>query len=470
MYRLLLIASLILLTELVIGSVTISCDNPVYAGKKLDFFGYSDPVTTDKVFVFSLEFDENGKCTKTIENKETTFIFCDFGIYRGMLFLEHGQNVILELPPFREKSFADQKNPYFIPVSFWFTTENKKQLNNQISDFSIKLNQLTDKYFNQLYFRQSKVIFDSVAFTIEMEFGHIASEPFQFHKKLTMKMIDSEIFRLKPENYAEIFSGIKPAFWLRPAFIEILDKTFSGYLSFEAKKIKGDDILSAVNNSNINYLADHINTKFKITGEIAGIVLLKLLHDAFYSGDFSKEAIQEMVNSERFIKSKNELIKTTANNIINKFTHLQQGSLAPAICLKTIEGKNVCSNTNNEKFKFVVFADTEMVVCREHLKYLEVIQQKFEKHLEIFIILRKTNLTEMKKFLNENKVPGIKLIDEDNEFIELYKVKSFPQSFLLNKKHRVQFIATKSPLDGFEQQFRLFLQRELFEQQRNQTR
>ncbi len=64
----------------------------------------------------------------------------------------------LQLPPFREKSFADQKNPYFEPVSFWFTTENKNQLNSQISDFTIKLNQLTNKYFNHLYFRQSKEI------------------------------------------------------------------------------------------------------------------------------------------------------------------------------------------------------------------------------------------------------------------------------------------------------------------------
>jgi hypothetical protein len=41
---------------------------------------------------------------------------------------------------------------------------------------------------------------------------------------------------------------------------------------------------------------------------------------------------------------------------------------------------------------------------------------------------------------------------------------------LLDEKHQLEFTNTKAPLDGFEQQFGGFLQRELFERQRNQSR
>jgi hypothetical protein len=74
----------------------------------------------------------------------------------------------------------------------------------------------------------------------------------------------------------------------------------------------------------------------------------------------------------------------------------------------------------------------------------------------------------MKKFLSENKVPGVKLIDENNAFIELYKVRSFPQCYLLDENHKVKFTAAKAPLDGFEQQFGSFIQQELFQRQSNQ--
>ena len=451
-----------------ITAVKIQCDNAKYAGQTLDFYSYSDPVSSTKKLVFTLEFDKTGKCTKSIETQTTDFVFCDFGIYRGMLFIEPNQTIKLQLPPVREKTFADQKNPYFKPVSFWFTTENKQQLNNIISDFTSQLNQITDEYFDQLYFRQSKFIYDSVLYFVEKKFGAVKNETFLNHKNLSLKMVETEVFRLKPEDYAAIFSGVKQQFWLHPAFTELFEKTFNGQLSFEVKLVKGEEIRKAVNQGNVPYLLDFTKTKYKIANEMAELVLLKMLHDAFYSGDFSKESIQKMVKSPRFSSHKNQIIRETAINISDKITFLQPGNVAPAICLKNLDGQKTCTNQNNKKYKYIIFADTEMAVCREHLKYLPAIQQKFEKHLEIFVVLRKTEISQMKKFLTENKVPGIKLIDENNEFIDEFKVRSFPQCYLLDENHKVKFAAAKAPLDGFEQQFGSFIQQELFQKQRNQ--
>ena len=450
------------------SSVQIQCDNPNYAGKTLEFYSYSDPVSSATNMVFSLEFNKAGKSIKTIETQTTDFVFCNFGIYRGFLFLEPNQTILLQMPPVREKSFADQKNPYFEPVSFWFATENKQQLNNVVSNYTNRLNQLTDKYFDQLYFRQSKLIYDSVVYFIDNEFGKIKSESFQFHKKLSLKLVEVDAFRLKPADYSALFSDIKQQFWLHPAFVDLFNKTFSGQLSFDVKSVKGDELRNAVNQENISFLLDYTKTKFKITADVAELALLKMLHDAFYSGDFSKSSIQQMVKLTRFTGHKNHLIREAALNISEKITFLQPGNAAPVICLKNPELQKKCTNENNTKFKYIIFADSEMAVCREHLKYMPSIQQKFEKYLEIFIVLRNTDATQMKKFFAENEVPGIKLLDESNEFITLYKVKSFPQCYLLDENHKVKFSAAKAPLDGFEQQFGTFIRQELFERQRNQ--
>jgi len=452
------------------ASVTIQCDNAKYAGNKLTFYSFSDPISSTSKIVFSLDFDKTGKCTKEVDIQTTSFVYCDFGIYRGMLFIEPNQKIVLQLPPVREKSFADQKNPYFEPVSFWFATENKQQLNNQISDFTNRLNQITDKYFDQLYFRQSKQIYDSVVYFIDKEFAANQSESFLFHKKMSLKMVEVDAFRLKPEDYSALFSGIKQQFWLHPAFTSLFDKTFTGQLSFEVKSVKGDEIRKAVNQGNISFLIEYTKTKFKVTGEMTELALLKMLHDAFYSGDFSKSSIQQMVKSTRFTDHQNKIIREAALNISEKITHLQPGSTAPAICLNNLEGQKVCTNQNNGKYKYLIFADAEMAVCREHLKYLSAIQQKYAKNLEIFIVLRKTDESQMKNFFAENEVPGIKLLDENSTYIDQYKVKSFPQCYLLDQNHKVKFEAAKAPLDGFEQQFGALLQQDFLERQRRQTK
>lgn len=469
MYKLSVLSVLILFSIIVEGSTTISCENLEYAGKKLDFFQYSDPITKETEFVFSLDFDISGKCSATVNNKTTNYLFSDFGIYRGMLFLEPDETIELRLPPLREKSFADQKNPYFSPVAFWFKTKNDAQLNNHISDFTQQLNKLTDKFFNQLYFRQSKEIYDSVVYLLDREFGDINSETFSFHKTMKLKMVEAEAFRQKPEQFANIFSGIKSEFWLNPAFIDLFDKTFNDQLSFMAKSVKGTEIRTAVNSTDVLYLQNFVKNKYEISGEITELVVLKLLHDAYYSNEFSKNAIAQMVEFQLFTNNSNKIIRQAALNIYAKFNHLQKGTLAPVICLKNMDGQQICTNKTNNKFKYIIFADTEMIVCREHLKYLTDINQRFKKYLEIFVVLRKTEKSEMKKFLMGNEIAGTKLIDENSEFIVSYKVKSFPQCFLLNENHKVQLVSVKSPLDGFEQQFGAFIQKELFMRQRNQN-
>ena len=48
------------------ASITIQCENPKYAGSKLTFYSYSDPISSATKIVFSLEFDKTSKFMKAI--------------------------------------------------------------------------------------------------------------------------------------------------------------------------------------------------------------------------------------------------------------------------------------------------------------------------------------------------------------------------------------------------------------------
>ncbi|MBT6007052.1 MAG: redoxin domain-containing protein, partial [Prolixibacteraceae bacterium] len=358
----------------------------------------------------------------------------------------------------------------FQPVSFWFNTGDENGINNRIADFDSKFNQLSDQYFNQLYFRQSKEIYDSVVTILNNSFPNISSKIFANHKNLKLKLLETEVFRLKSEDVSEMFSSINPDFWKHPAFVELFEKIFTEKLSFDAKEIKGTELRKAVAEANYSFLFMHVKNKYKLTGVSTELVLLKMLHDGFYSGEFPKNSILNLLGQKNLSNHSNLKIREFARNISNKLKHLLPGSTAPVICLKNTDGHKKCTDETGDKFKYIIFADVEMIVCREHLKYLTKIEQQFQKHLEIILILRKTDLIEMKLFLVENKIPGVKLVDENGEFISKYKIKSFPSCFLLDQNHKIIFSGTKAPLDGFEQQFGAFLQQKLFERQRNQSR
>jgi hypothetical protein len=467
--RLFFTLSFFLIVSLAIAS-KIEGTNKEYAGRKLQFFRYSDPISQEKVHVFTLEINNKGEFATEVKTDATIFVFCDFDIYRGMLFVEPGTNVNLLLPPLRKKSFAEEKNPYFAPVEFWFSTGEKNHLNDHISRFDARLNQLTDKYFNQLYFSQSRAIFDSIQATLNQEFGSVDPGVFQQHKKLKIKAVEADAFRLSPENISPAISETGQPYLNHPAFIQLLEKAYANKLSFEAKSMQGNQVRQAVAKGDISFFMNLLKEKYAVTGTTANLAFLKMLHDAFYTGDFSQNNILKILTAGHFSSNQNQLIRETAENVLIKLQHLREGTAAPVICLENTDGHRRCTIENNGKFKYVLFADTEMIVVKEHLKYLTRIEEMFKEHLEIYVILRKTDLIEMKIFLEKENIPGIHLIDTNGEFIEKYRVKSFPDSFLLNNKHEVVFKEAKAPLDGFEHQFGTFLRKELFMRQRDQAR
>ncbi len=451
-------------------AIVLEGQNKEYAGKTINFYSYSDPVTKQDKLIFSLEFDPEGNFKTQVTLTETTFLYTDFGIYRGLLFVQPDENIQLLFPPLREKSFAEQKNPFFEPVSFWFASESGNQLTDQISSFDNYFNQLTDQYFNRLYFRQSKDILDSVTLALNEKFPDKLSETLALRKRLKLKSLETDALRLKTEQVAATLSTIDSRFWTYPSFIEFFEKIFSSQLSFASKTIKGEALMQAVAQSDTKYLLEFINLNYKIKDDVAKLALIKMLHDAFYSGEFPQNSILRILNSNDLKNSRNQSIKNITNNVIDKLEFLLPGNKAPVICLQNIDGNKVCTDQYNDKYKYLIFADTEMIVCREQLKYLKTIKEKFDKYLQIIVILRKTDLIEMKMFLDKQQIPGVKLIDENDEYIVKYHVKSFPETFLLNENHEIVFVHTKAPLDGFEQQFGAYLQKELFQRQRNQSR
>lgn len=452
------------------GATDIRCKNPEYAGKQLIFYVPADPVSDNSSEWFSLKFDASGNASTTVDVKQTTYGFTNFGIYRGMLFIQPGKTIVLKLPPFREKSFADEKNPYFEPVSFWFITENGKDLNDQVSAFEQQANYLTDKNLNQLYMLQSKTVFDSVKISLEQLVPKDASPTLKVYSHMKLGMLEADIFRKRPESFSAVFNEIQPAFWLHSAFMEFFNKSFDKQLSFSAQAIKGDEIKKAVETRDLPALISYTEKKYHTSGKTTDLALLKMLHDAYYSNEFSKKAVLDLLNNERFTKNTTELIRITDKNIMDKLLFMNTGSEAPVICLQDLSGKKECTNTSKDKFKYLIFADAETMVCQEHLKYLSRIDELFNKNLEIFVILRDTDRSTIKAFFSENKVPAHLLVDKNNTYIKEYKVRSFPQCFLLNEEHKVVFEDAKAPLNGFEQQFGTWLRNELFMRQRNQSK
>ena len=283
--QLFLVIILTIILNLPASATIIRGQNKEYAGKELRFYKYSDPVSREKIYTLSIKIDGEGNFMAETDVTSATCLYCDFGIYRGMLIPEPEKTIGLMLPPLREKSFTEMKNPYFEPVEFWFKTSAGNHLNDRISEYDAELNKLTDINLTELYLNQSQDAFDSLAFNMHNFINSGSSEILKIHSELKLKSVEYDVFRLSPARVSETFNSVDPVYWQLPAFSELFDKTFANRLSLELGVVNNKDIKQAAFNADTEFFLKLTESKYLLREPASCLSLLKMFHDAFYSGD-----------------------------------------------------------------------------------------------------------------------------------------------------------------------------------------
>ena len=96
----------------VASAIVITVENLSYAGKTFSFYTYSDPVSLEQQLFLTIHLDENGEYSGNVEILKPTYLFCDFGIYRGMLFIEPEADI--KLKEAELKLLKAQVHPHFL--------------------------------------------------------------------------------------------------------------------------------------------------------------------------------------------------------------------------------------------------------------------------------------------------------------------------------------------------------------------
>lgn len=438
------------------NSVRIEGHEPDYAGFNIVFQNYTDPVSKNTDTTFILKIGPQGRILTETNLQEPIFCFADFDIYRLKLIIVPGDSLRIKLPPRKPKSFEESKNPFFKPIELWLYShsENTSHLNSLIGKYDQKFYSLNDRYFNQLYYGRQAAYLDSVRLPLGKEFGNENDKIFNAHKQLMIKSIESGIKREGREKLMREFESLNPSVWFLPSFSELLDRLFHQTLTTESNRPQGKLLKSLVADRKINELRNWTVEFTGIQGQLADLILLKLMHDAFYSGQFQQKAILEMFRNERFTNHKSEEIKRSAKEITKKLEFLLPGTQAPEICLPLISDGTYCSKESEKPMQYILFADLEIPVCQEQVKYLKTLYGKIGTHADILLVLKPSARIDQLEFIKEHGIPGKVVIDTPNStFGSKYKVRAYPTAFLIDNKHHVEYAPAKNPLDGFEFQF-----------------
>ncbi len=452
-----IIAGFLLLFTLHIEAARLEGFEPDYAGRTIHFSTRIDPVSRTDIPAFSLTIGPQGRIQMETGITDTLFCYADFDSYRGWMLLVPGSTTRISLPPLKPRSFEERKNPYFQPIELWIHAESRTPGNLTVAfaQSERRFYQLSDLFFNQLFVLQQRQYIDTIRTRLTRESGANNHPLLTQHHQLLLANLEADLTRSGREKLMAPFTNLSPAAINSPAFADLLERIFSNTLSLESKTSRGDRIRSMVERQNLTGIRDWCEGYAGTRGTVTNIVTIKMLHDAFYSGEFGKNALLQMLQQPGLLQHSNPQVRNSAAAVAQKLQFLYAGTMAPEICLPDLYGKPICSTNNEKAFQYLLFIDLDIPVGREQLKYLAEIYPALSERLDLYIVLTPGERTNNRAFIEEHKIPGVIVIDQDQQSIgKQYKIRSYPSALLLDQQHRVLLSSARTPLDGFAQQFR----------------
>lgn len=441
------LSGLLFITEGWAAQVRITGKAPGYAKNSIELNTLHDFISEEKIRLGTISFNAEGIFALELDLAETTLAFADFDGYHGMIYLEPGKSYEILFPPKRTLTEARKRNPFVKPDPVWFGTAapKKDELNFQIQQFEQAYVALENKHFDQIFVNESKPLVDTIKQALDKKFPATQLPFFELHKQFRKANLEFALHQGKSAGFMEsYFSVTKPAYNLT-AYSTLFNQVFLNYFNVLTLSSHGPEVKKMINASALHKLDEYFQKQLHFNRELAHFVLLKALNDAYYNKQFTKTAILKMLDQVK-TSGWSAYEQKTAQLIRGKLTWLASGTTPPVIVLKNLNGQKINFDDYRNSYIYLHFTDPKNTICRQHLDALKNITTRYKEKLVVINVI-----SDSKSFKNDSGWAGIFATTEDN-IGETYKVKTFPNSFLIGKDGKLLLSPAPNPIDGLDRQ------------------
>ena len=440
-------------------------ENPEYSGEGFPIYTISNPFTGATQTLDTLHFDDQGRFRVSFEADPYSWISMDMGALRTILLVIPGNLYRIYVPPRREMTETDKRNPYFEPIRVHLRVKEQRSLpdSNLIkppSDLNTKIFR-----FDTLVFARNTELMearrknkgyqtDSLLNKLERRYRHDTSGYFQRyrHYRYGLLQINSGDKKLKYLHDQYLQSPV-PAI-ANPAYMELFNKMYDKFLFFFARTPAGNDLVRVINREhNLEALRNNLRNHPAIPSDtIADLVILKEVKEHFYEDYFYKEALLIILDSLQAKPSVPSYAKL-AREVHEKLTNLMIGTPPPGFNLTDRDGNGLSLSDFRGKYIYLNFCTPDNYTCMMEYPYLESMHRKHKEYLEIVTIMITESHEKMVQFMKRNNYHWKTLyFGNDFNLLESYNVRAYPTSYLVGPDGKLIQSPATLPSEGFEEQ------------------
>ncbi|MDR1154998.1 MAG: TlpA family protein disulfide reductase [Bacteroidales bacterium] len=429
-------------------NVTISGNDPAYAGSELVFYSIDNYFCNSEVKLGECTVAASGSFTAAFPCHNARLIYMYLGVFHVRFFVEPGFSYEVKLPPRTDKSPEEEASPFFERVTVYMNILSIKNSGGREVAAGNELNLLVsrfDEMFNPLYDRLA------VDAAMKRPVARLDSTISAFHRGLPRtgnRYFDGYAFyRSGLLYYAAQRNGVKyisnayfagkPVLYDNEAYMELFNTTYDKYFMYFGRT--GDAIYDVVNvRESFSGLKQLLMQDGVLPADsLCEFVILKNIYDEFYSDRFSRRSLLRLLDSA-IVQTKIERHKELAGEIRSKITGLLRGFEPPAFSLYSQDSTRVTMQHYRGKYIYLMFCTTQNYVCLSQYELLEKLYRDHGKWLQIVVVSVDDRLSSMRNFRNRNGYRWDFLhFANDPDILKKYDVRIFPTCYLIDPEGKL---------------------------------
>ena len=441
--------------------VSISGNNPGYSGIPIHFTIQGHPFIDRPIYARTITCDEKGSFQLKLEPESEGIITLRFGVYVANLYIGPGMDYKVQLPDYREVSYAEKISPYFEPLRIPLKTSgDPNDINNRIYSFDSLFYRLNEELIHSRR-NGGEALADSMIKLLESLYDGSPADWFSFHRKYregTLKLNEGKtgLQEISKDYLGEVVRE------QHPSYLELFGAMFKDFLIYYNRTPEGRGIINSINRThNLDSLRSIVATHPAVTNDtIRDLILLQELPPLFYRGEFHKEAILILLDSLEADPVK-PAYAGYAGALRDKLASLVAGYPPPEFILPDSDGLSWSPSDFKGKYTYLMFCTPDHYGCMMEYPYLNSYVSKHSEYLEVVTIMVAEQSEQVGAFMERNQYLWKALFyGGENGILDDYLVKAFPVAYLLGPDGNIILSPAPLPSDGFEQQlFRIMRSR-----------
>ncbi len=437
-----------------LSQVTISGSAVSYAGAELDFMTYTDPFTQSEIELGKCKVSANGDFSVVLPVNETTYIFSHLGIYKGFMLAEPGKTYSISFPDKKDKTSADKLNPFYEETEFQFIIKKSEadDINSLAQSFNNSYLPYYNKFARNLYLKNKKDLIDSAVLALKNLNPKVENPFYKSYVTYKIGYLKFMANQQKSKSISKEYFENRPVLYNNPAYLELFNQVFIKYFYFFSKTLSGKKIIADINNDKSLFkLNQTLLTDSVLKGDtLREFVILKNIHDEFYSNNFSRSGLLNLLDSLISL-TKIEKHKNIAKYIRYEITKLMPGYPPPAFELYDINGRIVKLSDFLGTYVYLNFCVCSSYSCIKEFDLLNHLCEKYKNKLQVITISTDESLELMKDFVTKYKYNWLFLhYGNQPGILKEYDVRAYPTYFLIDNKGKLVFSPAASPSENFE--------------------